>query len=105
MRYRIKVESLHPEFDVPETLKDGVEVKGYLIVGFDEDDAPLFYSMSGVSIMDIAHWLHGSEEESASDITEAFLIAEGFKNAQKHMDECKRKKLSRAALRRMMEDE
>jgi hypothetical protein len=105
MRYRIKVESLHPEYDVPEELKDGVEANGYMIVAFDENDNPLIHTLNGVSIMDLAKWLDVYGESSASDIVEAFMIAEGFKNARKHQDECERKKYSRKAFRRMLEDE
>jgi hypothetical protein len=105
MKYRIKSESLHPEFDVPEELKNGVEANGYMIVAFDENDNPLIHALSGVSIMDLAKWLDAYDEASASAIVEAFMIAEGLKNARNHSDECERKKFSRAAFRRMIEDE
>ena len=81
-KYRIKIESSHPEFDVDSRLKDGFDVEGFLLIGFN-DEAPSVSALSDLSINNLAAVLATDKEDDRvlPILLQAFAISQGMRKA------------------------
>lgn len=85
-KYRIRVENapgyIPDRMEEESELKEGVTCSGFMLMTFDEDGLLDTYSMSGVSVMDIAKALAGKKHKGGVNILwQAFAVAEGLRKA------------------------
>lgn len=83
--YVIKIEpgeGCSEEFAPDKLAREGLKCNGYLLIGFDEDGDPVFDTIYGINVMQIAQALaYRGLKNTFSILWQAFAIAEGLKKA------------------------
>lgn len=83
-------DSCNPEFAPDKEMMEGIEVDGFVLIGF-KDRKPCFESIMGISTSDMSKWVRG-KERGAQLMRAACAIAEGEIRAKEILEEDKKDK-------------
>lgn len=81
----LPTEKCNEDFFPDEDLRDGVEVDGYMLIGF-KDGKPSFETIMGISIDNISKWIR-NQSKGGKLISAACAIAEGEIRAKEILEE------------------
>ena len=81
----LPTEECNEDFAPDKEMQDGVEVDGFMLVGFRKGK-PYFSSMMGISVQSLADWLR-KDDRGAANIRAACMIAEGERKAKEILEE------------------
>lgn len=80
-KYRIKVEAIHPEYEIDSRFKEGIECAGFLMVAFNENGKPKTEGLDGVSTSDLAFYIASGKDDGGpvcNILLQAGEIAKGI---------------------------
>ena len=80
-KYRIKVEAIHPKYEIDSRFTEGIECAGFLMVAFNENGKPKTEGLDGVSTSDIAYYIANGKDDGgpvSNILLQAGEIAKGI---------------------------